>query len=199
MRDKYKIIGAILVVIIAFILTRACSNYISGRIREDVKNEENTTISNEIKLEYASDWIKSICEFLKGNIEYDKFPLSSKFKNKFKSVNEIVQGKVMGTIEANSDIFDINADYEKQIMGIGVKTGNGYEEIIYQLHYIVNDKNELDDIEILDSRVVIDENGSYPQYVSYKIYDKKPSAAIYCLTNPKRYMHDGDICYLTEN
>ena len=199
MRDKYKIIGAILVVIIVFVITRACSNYFSNKIREDVKSDTQIKTSNEFKSEYAKDWIVSICDFLNGNIEYDQFPLSNNFKIKYKSVKDIIQGKVMGTIEANSDIFDINADYDKQIMGVGVKTGKGYEEVIYQLHYIINDKNELDDIEILDSRVVIDENGGYPKYVSYKTYDKKPSAAIYCLTNPKRYMHDGDICYLTEN
>ena len=114
MRDKYKIIGAILVVIIVFVITRACSNYFSNKIREDVKSDTQIKTSNEFKSEYAKDWIVSICDFLNGNIEYDQFPLSNNFKIKYKSVKDIIQGKVMGTIEANSDIFDINADYDNE-------------------------------------------------------------------------------------
>ena len=192
MKDKLKLVVAIVVVILLFALTRACSNYFMDRIREGINDETKVTISNELKSEYAKDWISSICDFLKGNIIYEDFPLSDNFRKKYKTVNDIIKGKVMGTIEANSEIFDINEDYNKHIMGIGVKTGNGFEEIIYQLHYIINENNELDDIEILDSRVYEDENGSYLHYDKFHYYYDDPVIATDILCFPYRNDFDGD-------
>ena len=177
MRDKYKIIGAILVVIIVFILTRACSNYFSNKIREDVKNDTQIKTSNnllensinEYVQKYNKDWKMLVNYFLRGLIDYNEMPLSKDFAKKYPTLDNIIQGKVRGAII--DEYFDSYNENMKNVLTVLAKTGKGYEQIAYQLHYIINDKNELDDIEILDSRVYEDENGSYPQYDKYELYN----------------------------
>ena len=205
MRDKYKIIGAILAVIIIFVITRACSNYFSNKIREDVKSDTQIKTSNELLenskneyvLKYKDDWELLIGYFLRGLISYDEMPLSRKFVNKYPRISNIITGKVTGN--RTKDMFDNNENMENLAV-IGCKTGNGSEDIAYQLHYIINDKNELDDIEILDSRVVIDENGEYPHYEKYHYYYDDPVTDADILCFPYRMDRDGDYyrIYVTE-
>ena len=127
--------------------------------------------------------------FLRGLINYNEMPISKNFKTKFKSVNDIIKGNCIG--ESADSVFDNNVG-TNNIMSIRYKTGKGYEDIAYKLHYTINEKNELDDIEILDSRVLIDENGSYMHYDEYHYYSENQVLATDILCFPYRNDFDGD-------
>ena len=129
-------------------------------------------------------------------IEYDEMPLSEEFKKKYPSLDSFIQGKCTGiSIDSIFDEYDKNSN----IMTVTYKTGNGFEEIGYKLRYIINQNNELDDIEILESRLYRYDTDGYPKYTFYKTHFQSPGLELYCLTNPKRYMNDGDVPYLTDN
>lgn len=144
-------------------------------IIKSVKNNENKQIDKNIKItneylnQYRDNWEMIINHFLRGNISYNEMPLSISFKRKYKTINDIIDGECTG--ESMDSFFDIDSSNSINVMTICYKTGKGLEQIVYQLHYIINDNNELDDIEILNSRVFEDENGSYKQYDKYWLYD----------------------------
>lgn len=194
--NKYKIVISVTIIgIILLIITKSCSIVIENNIRQDIKNDEKPT--SEYLIKYKDDWINLIAFLLQGKIDFKDFPLSKNFLNKYNVANDILRGKVMGTHDAIAQTFDITEDIEKHIMTIGVKTGRGLEEVAYQLHYVINEKNELDDIEILDSKVIEDENGEFIQYEKFTTYSESSKGAIFYLTNPVRYWDMP--CYLTEN
>lgn len=182
--NKYQIIIIITLIGIALlIVTRSCSRVIENNIRQYIKNDEKPT--NEYLIKYKDDWINLIAFLLQGKIDFKDFPLSKNFLNKYNVANDVLKGKVMGTHDAIAQTFDITEDIEKHIMTIGVKTGNGFEEVAYQLHYVINEKNELDDIEILDSKVIEDENGEFIQYDKYILYDDDKRLSTYILVFPQ--------------
>ena len=165
-------------------------------IRNVLKNSDSTKIinnetkmTNEYIVKYKDNWEMLINYFLRGLINYNEMPISKNFKAKFKSVNDIIKGNCIG--ESADSVFDNNVGINN-IMSIRYKTGKGSEDIAYQLHYKINEKNELDDIEILDSKVLIDENGSYMHYDEYHYYSENQVLATDILCFPYRNDFDGD-------
>lgn len=164
---KYKIIIIITLIGIALlIITRSCSRAIQNSIRQDLKKDEKST--NEYLIKYKDNWEMKINHFLGGEITYDEMPISNIFKKKYPQLHSIIKGKC--TRESCNSYFDMNNASENNVMTISYKTDNGYEMIGYKLHYVINEKNELDDIEILDSKVIEDENGEFIQYDKYYYY-----------------------------
>ena len=194
MKNK-QVITVIVCTILVFILVRACTNMLNEKIRNDIENETTITkksiseSKNEYLIKYSGNWEIIIDYFLMGRIEYNEMPLSEKFKKKYPSLDSFIKGKCTG--ESSDSLFD-EYDKNSNIMTIRYKTGKGFEEIGYKLHYVINDKNELDDIEILDSRVVIDEDGHYPKYEKYHYFYDDPIVATDILCFPYRMDRDGD-------
>ena len=146
MRIKIKIVISIIVVVILFALVIIYNN---------IKiSKENGIILSEIKDKYSKNWESSICDFLYERIDFNSFPLSKNFKMKYKSINDIFKGNVTHIFE--NDYFDNYDKNMNNILTITCETGKGYEQVAYQLHYVINENNELDDIEILDSRIYED-------------------------------------------
>lgn len=194
MKNK-KVITVIVCTILVFILVRACTNALNKQIRNDIEKETIKIVSNE----FAKDWHASIGDLLSEDIDFDEFPLSINFRNKYKTIQDIFgrSGKEKYIFE--NFYFDSYDESMSNIITIIYKTENGFEEIAYQLHYIINENNELDDIEILKSRVYREEDGHYPKYTYYRTYNQNSIAALFCLTIPKRSWDDGAVTYLTDN
>ena len=204
-----KWIVIIICTISIFIITKSCTNFFSEQIRNDIKNENEKinqvietvkreeVVQNEYVLKYKDDWTMIINYFLRRLISYDEMSLSQNFINKYPQLDNFIEGKCKGKIVDN--YFDNYNEDMENIITVTYKTGNDYEEIAYQLHYIINNDNELDDIEILDSRVYRNADGDYPKYTFYKTYYQRDDVAIYCLTIPKRSWDEGDVPYLTDN
>lgn len=158
---------------------------------DSIKNINNETIiTNEYIVKYKDNWEMLINYFLRGLIDYNEMPLSKNFCQKYNNVRSIVPGNVFGILE--NIIFNNTNEELKNCMTIHTKTGKGSEDIAYLLHYKINEKNELDDIEILDSRVLIDENGSYMHYDEYHYYSENQVLATDILCFPYRNDFDGD-------
>ena len=181
LKKKIRLILAFFVVILII-----CLMFLWKTIKKFSDNE-NENISdyknkNEYIIKYNGNWEMLINHFLRGNINYNEMPLTINFRNKYKSINDIISGKCTG--ESMDSIFDEDNSNLSNIMTICYKTGNGLEEMVYKLHYIISDNNELDDIVILDSRLFEDENGAYKQYVKYHYYYDEPSIVTAALCYP---------------
>lgn len=182
-----------LVLIICLMLLWKNINSISQNKKDTI---DNFNSKNEYIVKYNGDWEMIIDYFLAGSLDYTKMPLSKKFIEKYPNIESIIP---YNSIRESADsVFDLPNDMTN-VMTIRCKTEKGYEQIAYMLRYYINEFEELDDIEILDSRIYETENGSFPEYAHYKTYLENPNCAIYCLTNPKRYMDNGDVCCLTDN
>ena len=182
MRNKYKIIVVLLFGIILFIVIV----FFSIVRNNNQQKIDNVTISNNLK----TNWDDSICDLLYGKIGFNNFPLSHKFLSKYNSINDLFSGKVKHIFE--NDYFESYNENMENILTITIETGRGYEQIAYQLHYVINENNELDDIEILDSRVYKNSNGEYLHYDKYHYYFDDPKVATDILCFPYRNDFDGD-------
>lgn len=156
-------------------------------IIKNAKNNEykqvnnNKGITNEYVKQFRDNWEILVDYFLSGLIDYDDMPLSNNFIEKYPKLESIIKFK---SIRESADlVFDIPKD-SNNVMTIRCKTGNGLEQIAYMLRYIINDKNELDDIEILDTRIYENSNGEYLHYVKYHYYYDEPSIVTAALCYP---------------
>ena len=197
MKNK-KVITVVVCTIIVFILVRACTNALNKQIRNDIEKETIKIVSNE----FAKDWHASIGDLLSEDIDFDEFPLSINFRNKYKNIQDIFgrSGKEKYIFE--NSYFDSYDESMSNIITIIYKTENNFEEIAYQLHYIINENNELDDIEILESRVYREEDGHYPRYIVYDYYYNDPSGNTWVLCHPYVRLDRGrdyDRVYVTDN
>ena len=172
------------------------------KMRTDIENE---TINNRVDMEsstnkyvkkYKNDWEMLVNFFLMGKIGYDEINLSDKFIKKYPTIDSIVKGKGNGGIE--NDFFDNYNENMENILTFTCLTGNEKEEMAYQLHYIINENNELDDIEILDSKLWCDKKGDIIQYIRYVTYNQNPAAALFCLTIPIGSWDEDTVPYLTD-
>ena len=202
MNNKKTLIILIVCTILIFILTKACSDMLMDKMRTDIENE---TINNRVDMEsstnkyvkkYKNDWEMLVNFFLMGKIGYDEINLSDKFIKKYPTIDSIVKGKGNGGIE--NDFFDNYNENMENILTFTCLTGNEKEEMAYQLHYIINENNELDDIEILDSKLWCDKKGDIIQYIRYVTYNQNPAAALFCLTIPIGSWDEDTVPYLTD-
>lgn len=135
---------AIIGIFVVFIINL---NYVDNGI---TNSEFQTT--NVINIDNDIAYIIQIVA--EKNSDWTKLPLSNKFKTKFNS-----EYGILGKDDNYSRLYGSTnlLDKEKKIAGLVVFHDAKEEE--YYIHYIVNDKNELDDVEIVDKILRYDENG----------------------------------------
>lgn len=192
-----------ILVLLCILLLFGCSNKnnnVSSVYETTIKNEESinnsTTISNQnIKSTESNktinndiiyeNWGKAIYELLNKTYKWDEFPLSETFKNKYKSARDIVKGTVVSLYSDNESLFTIDESIKDQTLIITSKTGDGLEQIAYLIKYTINANNELDDLEIIDKKVIENIDGSYPVYDSFHYYIDDPITVTYRLVFPE--------------
>lgn len=166
MRNKL-IIGFIIIVIVI-------SGIIIFKINIDkkLKNTFNIQEVMERIQEINKDeyyWGGIVFELLREKRDWSKLPLSKKFLKKYHEEKGFFNNSnYYATIETPTEIdfvaFDKLWDFEAQYDTVSIATGNGEERIAYKLHYIINDRYELDDIEVLETAPITRPDGSLVMY-----------------------------------
>lgn len=100
---------------------------------------------NKKMLNMNNDYVKIVLEVAKKNGNWKNLPLSKKFKKKYNSKEGILLKDNYSAIGSAS----INSSQDKQIVCLIVKHNYNRKTEDYYIHYVLNDKNELDDIEII--------------------------------------------------
>ena len=151
------IIGAIVsaFVILIIVLLINISRFVNSKygqtnINEQVKN--NKQIINT-KMNMNDDFINIVYRTVKKNGDWNDLPLSKKFKKKYNAKNGVLNDDKVTDIYGGG-----NSDKEKQIVVLNIKHDAKDEE--YYIHYTLNEDNELDDVEIVDKKLLYDENGN---------------------------------------
>ena len=144
---KIKIISIFVIVIVILSLVMLFNNK-----KNDINIYNNKTNENDIKLNMDDDFINIIYYTVKKNSDWTNLPLSNKFKNKYNPQNGILNDDGITNISGGGD-----SDKDKQIVVLNIFHNSKKEE--YHIHYILNEQNELDDVEIVNKKLLYDENG----------------------------------------
>ena len=156
------------------------------KIYETKKEKEN-----EYVIKYKDDWGMLINYLLIGKSKFDELDLSDNFKSKYSKVSDIIKGNVIGTLD--NTLFDEFDD--KNTIVIGSKKNVTSELNAYKLRYVINDKNELDDIIIVDTKMLRDEIGKdieYDKYVYYNDCDYACGLLVRPIRNAPTYLYVSD-------
>ena len=160
-------------------------------------NIENNVVKNEkTTLNMEDDTLDILYEVAKKNGDWSNLPLSDSFKKKYNSIDGIFKGISYTRCGIYSDS---SFDKIKKLACYNVKTGLKKEE--YHVHYIVNDKNELDDIEIVNKILRYDENGN-KVICKESILEESYEDILIKLADPYNINHaepETDFFNLTEN
>ena len=189
------IIGAIVGIfaILVIILLINISSFVNGKY-------ERTNISEEVisekqaksdKLNMNDDFVNIIYFTVKKNSDWSILPLSKKFRKKYNSKTGILNDNKITNISGGGD-----SDKEKQLVVLNIFHNAKKEH--YYIHYTVNDKNELDDVEIVDKKLLYDENGN--EVIYKETMDGAYVSNIMLLAAPGRLEYDPfDYIYVTDN
>lgn len=192
-RIVFGITGSIFAILVVVLVVNIGS-YVNRKYEqtklEQVVNDKNT----DNKLNMDDDFINIVYRTIKINSNWSNLPLSKNFKKKFNAKNGILNDNTI------TDIYGgINSNKEKQIVVLNIKHGLKDEE--YYIHYTVNENNELDDVEIVDKKLLYDENGNkiiYKESISEENYED----VLIKLADPYNINHaelEIDFYNLTEN
>lgn len=192
-RIVFGITGSIFAILVVVLVVNIGS-YVNRKYEqtklEQVVNDKNT----DNKLNMDDDFINIVYRTIKINSNWSNLPLSKNFKKKFNAKNGILNDNTI------TDIYGgINSNKEKQIVVLNIKHGLKDEE--YYIHYTVNENNELDDVEIVDKKLLYDENGNkiiYKESISEENYED----VLIKLADPYNINHaelETDFYNLTEN
>ena len=114
-----------------------------------VTNNNNTNNTHLSMLDEPGEvvWITAC-----PNSDWSELPLSQQFKRKFNPKKGILNDESIKKV-----VYDITVNKEEQIVVLTVI--DNLKEDEFYVHYILNNKNELDDIEIVKHKLSYDENG----------------------------------------
>lgn len=160
---KIKIVIGAMVsvfVILIIVLLINISRFVNNKYEQPSTNQQKTNEKQSLnKMNMNDDFVNIIYRTVKKNGDWSDLPLSKKFKKKYSVKNGILNDDKITDIYGGG-----NSDKEKQIVVLNIKHGMKDEE--YYIHYILSENNELDDVEIVDKRLLYDENGNE---VIYKV------------------------------
>ena len=140
------------IILVSVIIVFVYNIYYSDTVNKNIEN--NITNSDKIVLNMDDDFAQIITNTAKRNYDWTNLPLSESFKKKYN--NRI---GILGKDDDYTNLYGSNymSNKEKQIVVLYVD--HNYKQEEYYIHYTVNDKNELDDVEIVDKILRYDENG----------------------------------------
>ena len=185
-----KVALVILVISIIGILVIFIVNVNKKDVVNNIINSEQT-ITNMLNMDDDIAYIIQIVA--ERNADWSNLPLSDRFKTKFSN-----KYGILGKDDEYSKLYGSTnlLNKEKQIAGLVVFHEAKEEE--YYVHYIVNDKNELDDVEIVDKILRYDENGK--EVIYKETMDGAFVGNIIQLAAPRRLDWDPfDYVYVTDH
>ena len=156
-----KIIKSVFVLLVLIILVGiyVLSQRINNSTYKLKEDEERTSVFEEFhNNEYFYDEL--IQTVIKRNIDWNTLPLTDNFKNKFK--------KDIFNIRLKNDYvyylaYPPDRNKQKQIVSIDTIENSG-ERWLRKIHYICNEKYELDDMELIDEKLLVDSQGEGYRY-----------------------------------
>ena len=120
-------------------------------------------------------------------------PLSKNFKKKYK----IEEGIFIDDNYTHCGIFN-DSSFDKLNQIVCYNVWHNYQGEWYYVHYILNNDNELDDVEIVDKKLLYDENGN--EVIYKETMDGAYVSNIMLLAAPGRLEYDPfDYIYVTDN
>lgn len=93
-----------------------------------------------------------VCRTARPNSDWSELPLSKAFKKKYTPQKGILNDETIKEV-----VYDMTVDKDSQVIVLTVIDNRKQDE--FYVHYLLNDKNELDDIEIIKHKLSYDENG----------------------------------------
>ena len=130
----------------------------------NLKKVNNSATNNEYivtnMLNMDDDFGKILRETAKKNGNWSNLPLSDNFKEKYTPIDGILKG------DNYTNLYLMKSGMNKAEQIVVFNVSHNFKEEEYYVHYTVNDKNELDDVEIVDKILRYDENG---KEVIYKV------------------------------
>ena len=158
-------------------------------VESNLKNVDN-------KLNVGDDWVKIVKMTAEKNSDWSKLPLSKSFKKKYNSQYGIL-GKDDNYTYLSSNSYESNEINQTVVLNVD----HEYKQEYYYVHYTLNENNELDDVEIVDKKLLYDENGNkiiYKESISEENYED----VLIKLADPYNINHaelEIDFYNLTEN
>ena len=153
---KLEFVLLVLIILVGiYVLSQRIHN-ITYKLKGD---EERISVFEEFhNNEYFYDEL--IQTVIKRNIDWNTLPLTDNFKNKFK--------KDIFNIRLKNDYvyyltYPPDRNKQKQIVSIDTIENLG-ERWIRKIHYICNEKYELDDMELIDEKLLVDSQGKGYRY-----------------------------------
>ena len=189
------IVGLICTIFIALIIVLLINighfinnKYEQTNINEQVDIKEQT----EKKLNMDNDVAEIVRQTAIKNNKWDNLPLSNKFKKKYNPKDGILVNDNYTKLSWSLS----GTDKQQQIVTLIVFHNSKKE--YYFIHYIVNDQNELDDVEIVDKKLLYDEDGN--EVIYKETMDGAYVSNIMLLAAPGRLEYDPfDYIYVTDN
>lgn len=188
------IIGSIFVILVIALWINI-SQFNNSKYDQTNLNEKK--ISNiqvtDNKLNMNDDFVKIIKTTAEKNGNWDELPLSKEFKKKYNAKNGIL-GKDDNYTYLSSDSYNSNKIEHIVVLNVD----HNYKQEQYYIHYMVNDQNELEDVEIVGKKLLYDENGN--EVIYKETMDGAYVSNIMLLAAPGRLEYDPfDYIYVTNN
>lgn len=151
---KVKIVITFIIILLLVIFILIIKS-IKNTIFNDTLRKETENIIQEKKLNMDDDYVDIIRTTAEKNADWSNLPLSKSFRKKYKQKSGILNDDKITYLSVRSG--NVN-NKEDQIVVLIVDHGAKNED--YYIHYTLNDQNELDDVEIVDKKLLYDEEGN---------------------------------------
>ena len=143
------IVSIFVILVIALLIN--ISHFVNGKYEQPNMNNKQTV---DNKLNIDDDIAEIVRQTAVKNNKWDDLPLSKKFKKKYNSKDGILVNDNYTKLSWSLSGTDI----QQQIITLIVF--HNFKKEYYYIHYTLNTNNELDDVEIVDKKLLYDENGN---------------------------------------
>lgn len=193
---KFKILIGVIVsifVILVIVFLINISSFINNKYEQSSKVQ---VVDNKEVLDNKLDIYDNIAEIVRQtavkNGKWEDLPLSKTFKKKYNSKDGILADDNYTKLTWSLS----GTDTQRQIVTLIVFHNSKKE--YYYIHYTLNENNELDDVEIVDKKLLYDENGN--EVIYKETMDGAFVSNIVLLAAPGRLEYDPfKYIYVTDN
>ena len=172
------IVSIFVILVIALLIN--ISHFVNGKYEQPNMNNKQTV---DNKLNIDDDIAEIVRQTAVKNNKWDDLPLSKKFKKKYNSKDGILVNDNYTKLSWSLSGTDI----QQQIVTLIVF--HNLKKEYYYIHYTLNESNELDDVEIVDKKLLYDENGNEVIYKK-SMTEKNYLHNLKCVAYPSRLEYE---------